>query len=333
MSRRRWGALLGLALTLLFAALAVYNLDLSQVGTALARANYWLVFPAMLFTSLGYLVRTLRWRAILAPTKEIRVIRLFPVLVIGFAANNLLPVRMGEFVRAYLLGSQEEISKSLSFATIVVERVLDGLTLIGVLLGISIFIALPTLGQQVVYFAALIFLGATLALFVLLYHPTPFRRVLEALLRWAPAPLAVRLDRMALSFIQGVQALRQRRRLPALAILSLAVWLLEAGSYWVLTWAFSFTLSPAERPLAALLVLALANLGILIPSSPGYVGTFHFFAMSALIAFGAERELALSYAILSHATQYLLITGLGVVFLWRANLSLTRLGSEAAPES
>jgi len=73
-------------------------------------------------------------------------------------------------------------------------------------------------------------------------------------------------------------------------------------------------------------------LGVLIPSSPGYIGTFHFFAMSALAVFGAARETALSYALVSHAMQYLLVTGLGLLFLWRENLSLLRISAEATLE-
>jgi len=83
---------------------------------------------------------------------------------------------------------------------------------------------------------------------------------------------------------------------------------------------------------AALFVMVVANLGILIPSSPGYIGTFHFFALSALAVFGVARETALSYAVVSHAMQYLLVTGLGILFLWRENLSLLRIRSEAATE-
>lgn len=332
MSRRRWGEFLGFLLTLLFGGLAIWRLDLRLVVSTLGQANYLLVPVAALFTLLGYILRTTRWRVILAPSKQIPVPRLFPVLVIGFAANNLLPARLGEFVRAYLLGTKEGISKSLSFATIVVERVLDGITLILLFTLVSSFLVLPAWGQQVGIIASVIFLGALLFLLLLLLRRDQALTLLEQLLQRAPPTLSGRAMGIFSSFVEGTRVLGQRRRFLPLAILSLAVWILEAGSYLVLTWAFALPLSLQERPLAALFVLALANLGILIPSSPGYIGTFHFFAMTALLAFRVEQEVALSYAVLSHATQYLLITGLGVFFLWTENLSLGRLRAQALGE-
>lgn len=330
---RRWGGILGLILTIIFAGLALYRLDLGMVVATLAAANYFLLPIAALFTLVGYIFRTARWRFILAPAKDISVPRLFPVLVIGFAANNLLPARLGEFVRAYLLGSKEKISKSLSFATIVVERILDGLTLIAILALVSLFVALPGWSQQLGVIATFVFLIALLGLLLLLYRQEGMLALFQRLTSLLPNGLARRLQGMAVSFVEGIGALRQRSLFLPLFLLSLGVWLLEAGSYVVITWSLPLPLSLAERFWAALLVMTLANLGILIPSSPGYVGTFHFFAMTGLLAFGVSRELALSYAVLAHATQYLLITGLGVTFIWQENLSLTGLQAQVGEET
>lgn len=329
---RRWGGILGLVLTLIFGGLALYRLDLGQVFYILAGANYFLLPVAALFTLIGYILRTTRWRFILTPAKDIPVPRLFPVLVIGFAANNLLPVRLGEFVRAYLLGSKEGISKSLSFATIVLERILDGLTLIAILALVSLFVPLPQWSQQLGIAATIIFVLALLVLLFLLNRQELMLGLLKRVTQALPGAASRRLLGIASSFVDGVRVLHQRRLILPLALFSMLVWLLEAGSYLVLTWALPLSLSLGERPWAALLVLTLANLGILIPSSPGYVGTFHFFAMAGLLAFGVSREVALSYAVLAHATQYLLITGLGVFFIWQENLSLAGLRAQASEE-
>ncbi|MBU1880041.1 MAG: flippase-like domain-containing protein, partial [Chloroflexi bacterium] len=151
---RRYGKLALIALiSLVFLALALYNIDLGAVAQALSTANYWFLVPATLITLLGYGIRTVRWQAILYPSLEEGhrpgFVRLFPVLVIGFAANNVLPFRAGEFVRAYVLGRREGISASLSFATIVLERVMDGLTLVFYLLVAALLVPLPDWGPQV----------------------------------------------------------------------------------------------------------------------------------------------------------------------------------------
>lgn len=328
MNRRRITVLLGFLLTLVFGGLALYRLDLREVGSALLEADYLFVAPALLATLCGYLLRAARWRVILLPSKEVSAGRLFPLLIIGFAVNNLLPARIGEFARAYLLGEKEGISKSLSFATVVVERILDGLTLIFSLFLVSLLFALPGWGRKMGLLSVLFFGGALAFLFLLLYGREQSSRVVKRLA--TPLGLADRATQVASSFVSGAEALRHRRSIPSLAFLSLLVWSCEATSYLFLTWAFPIYLSPLMRVVAALFVMVVANLGVLIPSSPGYIGTFHFFAMSALAVFGAARETALSYALVSHAMQYLLVTGLGLLFLWRENLSLLRIRGEVA---
>src|SRR5690348_14652290 len=109
---------LGIIITLLFVGLLAWKIDLHEVGTALAQANYVWVIPAVCCTLLSYVLRTLRWRIILRPIRPLGFRTLLPVLMIGFMANNLLPARMGELVRAYALGRKTGLSKSLGLATI-----------------------------------------------------------------------------------------------------------------------------------------------------------------------------------------------------------------------
>lgn len=330
MNRRRIIGLLGFLLTLIFGGLALYKIELREVGSALLEADYLFVVPALLVTFCGYLLRAARWKVILIPAKEVSGRRLFSPLIIGFAVNNLLPARIGEFARAYLLGEQEGISKSLSFATVVVDRILDGLTLVFALFLVSFLFALPGWGRKM-GFLCLLPLGGLLAfLFLLLYGREQASRVVKRLA--TPLGLADWATQQADSFVGGLEALRRRHLIPSLVLLSTLVWSCEATSYLFLTLAFPISLSPLTRVVAALFVMVAANLGILVPSSPGYIGTFHFFAMSALGVFGVARETALSYAVVSHAMQYLLVTGLGLLFLWRENLSLLRIGAEATLE-
>ncbi len=330
MNRRHITGLLGFLLALIFGGLALYRLDLRGVGSAFLEANYLFVAPALLVTFCGYLLRAARWRVILLPSKEVSTGRLFPLLIIGFAVNNLLPARIGEFARAYLLGEKEEISKSLSFATVVVERILDGLTLIFSLFLVSLLFALPGWGRKMGFLSALFFGGALAFLFLLLYGREQTSRVVRRLAN--PLGLAARGTQVVDSFVSGVEALRRRHLISSLVLLSTLVWFCETTSYLFLTLAFPISLPPLTRVVAAIFVMVVANLGVLIPSSPGYIGTFHFFAMSALAVFGAARETALSYAVVSHAMQYLLVTGLGLLFLWRENLSLLRIRTEVVTE-
>src|SRR5438067_6490961 len=159
--------LLGLALTVVFLFLAFQRVDLAGFLDELKRVNYLWLLPSALCTLLGYALRTVRWRVILSGAARAPLGTLFPLLIMGFATNNLLPGRLGEFWRAYLLGRKRSVRKTLALASVVVERVFDGLTLLALLWVVSLTIQLPEIGRNIEVLAAAVVLGATLALGVL----------------------------------------------------------------------------------------------------------------------------------------------------------------------
>lgn len=322
------GKYLGFLLTGLFLVLAVRNLDLAAVARELASVDYWLLAPAAGCTLSGYLLRTLRWRVILWPVQRVSWRTLFGILMLGFAANNILPARVGEVVRAYSLGRKTGAPVSAGFATIVVERVFDGLTLLALL---ALALQFAPVGRDderlrlVEVGSIVIFAGALVALVALL---TLRRRALAALgwlSRPLPAGLGHRLVGIAESFLVGLDCLRRPGVMAQSAVLSLLVWSCEAASYALVARAFNLGLAPLQQLNAVLFLVVFVNLGIMIPSAPGYIGTFQFFARLALLPFGIAGELAFSLAVLAHAMQYVLVTGIGLVILWREHLSLTRL--------
>jgi uncharacterized protein (TIRG00374 family) len=304
-----------------FLWLALSRVDLPAFGAELARINYvWLV-PSAACTLLGYAVRTLRWRMILSGAARAPLGTLFPVLIMGFATNNLLPGRLGEFWRAYLLGRKRNVRKSFALASVVVERVFDGLTLIALLGVVSIAIRLPGWGQQLELLAAAIFLAASLGVVVLLWRPVlvqaPLRVVLGPLPDRASGWIDDRLD----TFIAGLAALRRPPVLLLAALCSAGVWLLEGSSYVLLSRGLDLGLRSGLELPAIGLALVTINLGIMVPSGPGYVGTQEFFGTAALGVVGANAQTALALVVVSHVVQYALVTGLGLVFFAREHLS------------
>lgn len=324
----------GFVLTFVFLGLVFWKTDFVELGQAFRTANYAYLAPAALCTLVSYLLRTARWGRILAPTKRVPVLQLFPVLMIGFMANNVLPARLGELVRAYTLGRKERISRSLSFATILLERLLDGLTLVAFLALLSFVLPLPGWGFEIAYFASAVFLAAVIGVLVLLFEGHLAQRVIALALRPLPRELASKLLQRADSFILGLDALRKKRTVLLLLAFSFVIWSVEAGFYFLVLRGFSPSLAPASALLAAVLMLVVVNLGIMLPSAPGYVGTFQFFAVLALGTFAIQRELALSVAIVAHGVQYLLVTGLGLAFFWHENMSLRQIQQldEVTPE-
>lgn len=261
------------------------------------------------------------WRVILSGAARAPLSTLFPVLIMGFATNNLLPGRLGEFWRAYLLGRKRNVPKTFALASVVVERVFDGLTLIALLVIVSTVIQLPERGREVELLAAGVFAAATLVVIVLLWQPNlvqvPLRRSLEPLHSGLAAWIELRFE----AFVDGLAPLRRPPVLVLAAALSAGVWIAEASSYVLLSRGVNLGLPSSLELPAILLTVVIINLGIMIPSGPGYVGTQEFFGTAALAVVGANPQGALALIVVSHAVQYSLVTGLGLVFFAREQLS------------
>jgi hypothetical protein len=320
--------LVGFVITLAILVYGVWRLDLAEVAVALRRADYRLLPFSAGATLGGYLLRTARWRLILAPAQLLPVRTLYGPLMIGFMANNLLPARMGEFVRAYSLNRVAGTPKTLALSTVVLERVFDGLTLVAVLPVLALVGALPAFGAPLAYIAGALFALAALGAWLIISHEALARRLVRTLTSRVPGALSELAERKTQSFADGLRSLRRPRTLLAIAGLSATVWACEALSYYLLLLGFGAALGLAAALPAAFFMTVVINLGIMIPSAPGYVGTFEGAGVSALAPFGVAPERALALTIVSHAVQWLLVTGIGTALLARAGLSLRGVAVE-----
>jgi uncharacterized protein (TIRG00374 family) len=325
---------LGFGVTIGFVALLVWRTDVHELLSALTEANYVWVIPAVATTLASYALRTVRWERILRPVRALSFRTLLPVVFIGFMANNLLPARMGEVVRAYALGRKTGLSKSMSLATILLERLCDGITLVAALGVVAVIYPLPSWGRQVGIVAGGVFLlGSVGAVFALSHEKTTLT-VLERLLDRLPGDLGERIHSRIGSFIFGLGVLRSGRAVVALASWSLLVWTVETSTYYFVLKSVHPVLQSGTLAIAALLLMVTINLGILIPSAPGYVGAYQAFGILALGAFGVPTSVALAITIVAHAEQWTTVTGIGLFFLARESLALGRLTVDsAAPTS
>jgi glycosyltransferase 2 family protein len=331
---RKWSPLIGILITVFFLVIVFKNVDFQTLWVALQAADYRYVIPALAMTFTGYLVRTKRWQVILAPTKLVPFYDAFQVLIVGFMANNLLPARIGELVRAYILARKENISASLSLATIVVERVFDGITIIGFLVALSLVYPLPGWGEVLARGGAIVFGIGLTGIILLLVQEKLALQVLATILRPFPASFGAKVQRTVAFFIEGLHALRSPSSLLTIIVLSIAVWSLEALAYSMLILGFHLPIYGVNVIYAGVFLLTVINLGNIVPAAPGYAGSFEFFAIQALTTFApaVASEAALALAVVSHAYQYILITGLGLFYLWRMGLSLRTLQRDAVEE-
>ncbi|HMM42418.1 MAG TPA: lysylphosphatidylglycerol synthase transmembrane domain-containing protein [Thermomicrobiales bacterium] len=315
---RSWRVWAGLLVSLVFIYFALRNQDFGHIWQALREAEYGWLIPAVAVYFLGVMVRSVRWHYLLRAVQDIPPRRLFPIVVIGYMANNILPLRAGEVVRSYALSARFGVSKSSSLATIAIERIFDGLTMLAFIAVASLSVALTGDLWTIALVALLLFPLLMVAL-IAFVRVAWLRDTLVSLgVRALPGQVAPRVEALAHSFVEGLGILKRRQDLLGVGLTSVLAWLLEASMYLLIAQGFNLDLSPA----AVLMVTAVANMATLIPASPGYVGPFETGVLLVLNgALGISRALALSYAIVVHAALYFPVTVLGLIYWWRESFS------------
>ncbi len=325
-SRRVW---IGFAISLVFIALFLYQTDFGEIRDAFAEATYWIALASLPVYFLGIWVRTIRWQYLLRPVARVTTARLYPVVIIGLTANNVLPARAGELVRAYILGERERVSKAASLGTIAVDRLFDGLTLIPMLVIVAAVVGaeeefpLPVVDFSVDFFGlalimAVLFGVALAVLFLLAFSEAWRERADGLLLAITPARFRESVEGLAHSFFEGLDSLRSPVDLSIAWVMSGVSWALEATMYYMVGLAFGIDAGFQYY----LLATAAANLAISVLASQGGIGPFELVTKQTFIAAGVGSSAATAYAIGLHALVLLPVIALGLYFLGGMGLSL-----------
>jgi uncharacterized protein (TIRG00374 family) len=333
---KRHSVAIGFLISAVFLYIAFRKTDLAELARHLAAANYLYLIPAALLTVVALWVRAMRWGLLLHPLQKIGPGTLFSATSIGFMCNNVLPMRLGELIRAFVIRRSTGVRASAAFATIVVERLFDLFSMIGIF-GLLLILA-PFHNREFKIAALLACLAGLVVLAVLVvYHarPVPVERLVGRLL---PGRVRDRVLGLLRSFGEGLTIFRDLPRLLGVGALTLIMWLMIAV---VIKICFASArlqegglVLPATSSLVVLVVIAI---GVMVPSGPGFVGTMQAAAVLGLGIVGyTDRDRALSFSILYHATQWFPIVLVGLVYLIRENLSLAQvrqISSEADLET
>lgn len=328
MKRPVWSLWFGLAVAVGLLAWSMRGVDLPRLGQALAHANYWYFLLACALTLLAFYVRAVRWGVLLRTVKHIPNGSLFSATMIGFAANNLLPARLGELVRAWAIGRQERISRSSAFATVVVERVADVFLLFfffTLLLFVHPFGERTRRGGWLV----LAFNLVLLALLVLAER-NPFRtaRFSQWLASHAPGRIRPRVRALLDNFVAGLGVLRRGPAIAWVVFYSLVLYLVTLAGIQACLMAFDLHLPWY----AAVVVLVATTLGFIVAPTPGYVGAVQVACVWALSRFQVDKSQAFSFSLFFHASNFFPITAAGLWFLTRQGLSLGEAAGAAGKE-
>jgi glycosyltransferase 2 family protein len=316
---KRWQFWVGVLISIFFMYIALRGLHLEDLGEAVVGANYWWLLPGVLVYFMGVWVRAWRWHYLLRPVKKISTEEMFPVVAIGYMGNNIYPVRAGEVLRAVVLKRREGVPVSASLATIIVERVFDGVVMLA-----FVFLNLPELARLTedsgfignIRTAAIFGTAAFAAALVFFLLTAMFPATADRILNWfvkrfLPARLQEKVLGLAGRFLGGLASLRSPREALMVFFTSVIIWLLETGKYWFVMHAFPFEVSF----FALMLMNGIVNLATTIPSAPGYIGTFDAPGIAVLVAYGIPQALAAGYTLVLHVALWLPITLLGAYYL------------------
>ena len=321
-----------LAVTAFFLWLALHDVDWGAVGAHLRSANWLYLALSILVATLSIHVRALRWKALLAPLDpDVPFQPRVAGAAIGFAANNLIPARVGEFVRALVCAKLARLPVSAVFATLVVERVLDGLVTVGLLFTVMALPGFPAPEKAADALAAMRFVALVIAVMgvvviVLALMPRRSLRMAGAAARLLPERLRRPLLTMFESFVGGLGVLRNPRLLAVSVGWAVFQWLFMPLSIYFGCLAFGIT-EPGYR--GALFLQCIINLAVAVPSSPGFFGPLEAAAVYGLGLWGVDASRAASFAIGYHLGGFISVTLLGLWYVQKLDLSWKELVGSA----
>lgn len=318
--------LIGSIISSFFLYLALRGIQWDVLWEVLKKTRFEYLIPAVVFTLFGHYFRAYRWKFMLLPIKPIATRNLFSATAIGFMANNLLPARLGELVRAYVLGRRERISRTASFATIVYERIVDVFSLLVLLWVTLTSVPGPEWLRQSAVWLLVLNVLLMAAMLVMKSHNKLVSRCVARVCRPLKQELRLKILKATEGYLTGLAGMTRASTFLPIVLTSLPVWgFAMLGVY------FCFGALDMTPPLVASLVLiVLVAMGSMIPSAPAYVGTTQYACIVGLGFFGVGKSEALAYSILYHATQFFPITALGLYLLWKAQIRFGEISKRRA---
>jgi uncharacterized protein (TIRG00374 family) len=321
---KRWQLWVGIIISAVLLFLALRGLKLDEVWESIKTARYIWLLPGIAIYFMGVWVRSWRWHYMLRPLKKIPTRTMFPIVTIGYMGNNIYPARAGEILRAVILKQREDVPVSASLATVIVERVFDGVVMLAfVFLNLGELAKLTTdsgiIGniQQVAFWGAIVFITALLVFLLAAMFPQYTQKIADWFIqRFMPVRLREKTSQITSRFLTGLESLRSPQEALMIFFTSVIIWLFETGKYWFVMHAFNFEVSF----FALMLMNGIVNLATTIPSAPGYLGTFDAPGIALLSAYGVPPEMATSYTLVLHAALWFPITALGAYYYLRQPL-------------
>lgn len=323
-----WKFWAGLLLSALFLYLSFRQVDLTKTGAIIASSNYIILLPAALITIVQYLIRAIRWEIFLCHVQKTGFINRLLSVFTGFAANCVLPARLGELVRANALGQIEKISKSAVFGTLVIERLFDGFIMLIIIVIGLICTAFPPEYSHIIrrirwsvliLFCGLVFLLVFIS--IIRRRPGILQRVTDKVFSMFSDAARKKISIILDNFFWGLSPVKGYKPLLKALLWSLILWGLSLCQIQLVSIATGISLPFVTT----FLIMGFLFVGVVIPSSPGFIGAFHLAGQYAYMVLGISPEAGLSAATLLHALFFIPTVLIGVLAFTRLQAACGRI--------
>ncbi len=323
----RW--VIGTLVSIAALYLAFRGVDYNSVGSTLLRANATFIMLALLSVAVNTLVKAIRWRVLIGDQgKRIPLREVLRVLLISQMLNTIIPARVGELSRAYMIGKQGPGSAFI-LGTVALEKLIDIILYLILFVFLVLLMPVPAWISQPIYPFAIISIGSFLTALLISRYQHELLEFLTRSLHWVPQRFQERITRLIGSAFASLTILKDWRSSLAVAWWSAIIWITAVLNNYLVFGALGI----AAPPPAALLVMIVLQAGIAIPSVPGKIGVFQYLCILALDVFAIDRTLSLSYGVLLHAVVFLPTTATGVLLLWASGLTLRGSAAIAISDS
>jgi len=320
--------LFGIVLGIVLIYFSVRGINLDQTLSDMKKIDLGYAALSLFFIVLMQALRSYRWGVILQPMEAVSQFTLFAVTSVGFLAIAAIPARIGELARPYLIAKKSSIKMSAALGTVVVERVLDSLSVLTITVAVLILQDLPPwmIKSGILFFILTLLMIA--CMIGLIWRREAAVKLIDGILRRLPGKLAQKVNNVIHHFIDGFQVVTDVRRLLYLLFLSAVVWLTDVAAIYALLSAFGFGLPV----LAAFVVMVILIAGIAIPTAPGFIGNWHYACILGLSLFGIAKPEGLSFALVYHFLSMVVLIVLGVAFLPFNKFSISEMTKQMGYE-
>jgi uncharacterized protein (TIRG00374 family) len=312
---------------------ATRDIDFKELWRIIVNANYLWVILSVPVILLSHWIRAMRWKTMLEPALKIKSTstwNLFSAVMIGYAFNCVLP-RGGEFIRPFVIARREKVSFTSTFATIIVERVIDVITLMMLFAFVFLFLSNQVISAFTEIDVNKIITIALLIIFVgiVSFYPPVFRFLIRIILKPISIKFYNRTSDLFEKFLQGFAIIKSPSKYFQLSLESVLIWFCYTVPMYLMFFSFNLHTTASLDFWDAILLIVISGIGVTIAPTPGAFGVYHVLIRDSMILFyGLRSEEALAYATLTHGVNYLIQVIVGGLFFMRENVKKIPLKEE-----